>query len=122
MRLKRSDVSSCLAVIYAIGSAPLLADDNFPIAGSYVENQACHRDIAAPRVKITPTMIESNLGRCFILNKRLTGQAIAAQIQCRTAGGEIIVGDVTFTIREDATVAISDQDNVYSAILHKCPD
>jgi len=36
--------------------------------------------------------------------------------------GDVIVGDVTFTIRDNKTVVISDQDNVYSAILHRCPD
>ena len=108
-------------LITAVISAPLQADDAFPITGIYVENRSCNGNPEGPRVKISPDAIESDAGKCIILSRRRNGRSIAAQVQCRTGSGEIIVGDVTFTMRDDQTVAISDQDNVYSAVLFKCP-
>ena len=32
-----------------------------------------------------------------------------------------MLGDVTFTMRDDKTVDFSDQDQTYNAVLYKCP-
>jgi hypothetical protein len=114
-----------LAVLLAIpgmAAVPASAEDDFPITGTYVENQECSPNAAVPRVKITRKEIHSGFGICTILNQSREGSQIAAQIQCQGAGGNVILGDVTFTIHDDKTVEFEDQDHVYSAVLHRCPD
>jgi hypothetical protein len=101
------------------------ADDGFPLIGTYLQDQTCKgdgSDSAAQRVKIMRDKIESNFGLCSILDHSRNGNTIAAHISCPSASGTPIMGDVTFTIRDDKTVAFADQDNVYSAVLHKCPE
>jgi hypothetical protein len=104
-------------------AAPTLAGDDFPITGAYMQNRPCKGDGSDPadaRVKITPTQIESNVGLCTILDSKRDGDNIAANVECQI-GGSPLIGDVTFTLRDDKTLDFVDRDNNYKAVLHRCP-
>lgn len=105
-------------------SAPALADDDFPIAGTYTKDQACTPDAAKRedlRVKITRKMIESNMGICTILNHSRNGNAFAVHVDCKMPGDQIFLGDVTFTMRNATILDFDDQDHTSPAVLYRCP-
>jgi hypothetical protein len=106
-------------------AAPVHAEDDFPIVGTYTENQACKADGADPgvsRVKITSRNIDSVFGLCTILSKKREGATYMVHVECKGPGGSQMLGDVNFTPREDKTIDFSDQDQTYKAILYRCPD
>jgi len=104
---------------------PLHADDDFPIVGTYTENQACKPadpDSSVSRVKITLHDIESVFGLCTILSKKREGATYVVHVECESPSGSQMLGDVNFTPREDKTIDFSDQDQTYKAVLYRCPD
>jgi hypothetical protein len=104
---------------------PLHADDDFPIVGTYTENQACKPadpDSSVSRVKITLHDIESVFGLCTILSKKREGATYVVHVECKSPSGSQMLGDVNFTPREDKTIDFSDQDQTYKAVLYRCPD
>ena len=101
------------------------AEDDFPIVGTYTENQACKTDGSDPggsRVKITARDIDSEFGLCIILNRKREGTTYVVHVECKGPGGSQMLGDVNFPPREDRTIDFSDQDQTYKAVLHRCPD
>ena len=70
----------------------------------------------------TRNAIESNMEYCTILNVKRDHQIIAAQVQCRIPGGQMILGDIIFRLRDDGAIDFEDQDNTSSAVLHKCAE
>jgi hypothetical protein len=106
-------------------ATPVHAEDDFPIVGTYTENQTCKVDGADPgvsRVKITSRDIDSVFGLCTILNKKREGATYMVHVECKGPGGSQMLGDVNFTPRADRTIDFSDQDQTYKAILYRCPD
>jgi hypothetical protein len=98
--------------------------DEFPLVGTYTENQPCKADgsdAGVSRVKITPSEIDSVFGLCTILENKREGNTFAIHVECKGPGGSQMLGDVNFTVREDKTIDFSDQDQTYKAVLHKCP-
>jgi hypothetical protein len=55
------------------------------------------------------------------MKKELTGKTLAAQMSCNGPGGNILLGDVRFTIRDEKTIDFVDQDNTYKSVLYRCP-
>ncbi len=110
--------------VAATSSTQAPAQDDFPIIGTYTENQACvGADASVLRVKITARHIDSPIfGLCSILGKKRDSDKIAVHIECMGPGGATMLGDVTFVIKTDGTLDFADQDNTYKAVLHKCPD
>jgi len=103
-------------------ATPVLGEDDFPLVGTYTENQACAgADATVSRVKITLKDIDSVFGLCTILDKKREGNTFAVHVDCKGAGGATMLGDVTFTVRDDKTIDFADQDQTYKAVLHKCP-
>jgi hypothetical protein len=106
-----------------LANLPVLAKDDFPIAGTYLRDMVCvgngsqRPDLL---VTITSKRIESTLANCNILNHRRNGKAISAHVECKMPGNQLILGDVTFTIRDDKTVEFEDQDHTSDATLHRC--
>ena len=101
------------------------AEDDFPIVGTYTENQTCKPDGAdsgVSRVKITSRDIDSVFGLCTILSKKREGATYMVHVECKGPGGSQMLGDVNFTPRADKTLDFSDQDQTYKAILYRCPD
>ncbi len=106
-------------------ATPVHAEDDFPIVGTYTENQACKAegaDAGVSRVKITSRDIDSVFGLCTILSKKREGATYMVHVECRGPGGSQMLGDVNFTPRADRTIDFSDQDQTYKAILYRCPD
>jgi hypothetical protein len=113
-----------VAALAAVASTTLLAEDDFPIVGTYTENVPCvGADASAVRVKITVRDIDSPiLGLCTILEKKREGDKFSVHVECKGPGGATMLGDVNFTMRSDKTLDFADQDNTYKAVLHKCPE
>ena len=106
-------------------ATPVHAEDDFPIVGTYTENQVCKvdgPDAGVSRVKITSRDIDSVFGLCTILNKKREGATYMVHVECKGPGGSQMLGDVNFTPRADRTIDFSDQDQTYKAILYRCPD
>ena len=102
---------------------PALGDDDFPIVGTYTKDEVCKGDAARRAdilVKITRQNIESSMGSCVILNKRRDGRAFQLQLECKMPGDLTIMGDATFTQRDDNALDFDDQDHTSPAVLHKC--
>jgi hypothetical protein len=104
---------------------PALGDDDFPIAGTYMRDVICtgngsHRPDLL--VTITQKRIESPMGSCNILSRKRVGKAISAHVECKIPGDQLILGDVTFTIRDEKTLDFEDQDHTSDATLHRCAD
>lgn len=112
-------------VALAALATPVRAEDDFPIVGTYTENQACKpdgTDSGVSRVKITSRDIDSVFGLCTILSKKREGATYMVHVECKGPGGSQMLGDVNFTPRADKTIDFSDQDQTYKAILYRCPD
>jgi hypothetical protein len=113
-----------VVALAAVGTAAP-GEEDFPLVGTYTENQICKgdgSDSGVSRVKITPEDIDSVFGLCTILNKKREGVTFAVHVECKGPGGSQMVGDVNFTLRDDKTIDFSDQDQTYKAVLHRCPD
>ena len=119
-------VAGVLSIVAIASLAmPVLAEDDFPIVGTYTENQPCKGDASDPnasRVKISPRDIDSVFGLCTIVNRTRDGNTFAVHVECKGPGGSQMLGDINFTLRADTTIDFSDQDKTYKAVLHKCPD
>ena len=118
-------VLSIVALAMLGATSTAIGEDDFPLVGTYTENQACKGDASdagVAKVKITPRDIDSAFGLCTILDRKRDGSTFAIHVECKGPGGSQMVGDVSFTVREDKTVAFSDQDQTYKAVLHKCPE
>jgi hypothetical protein len=105
-------------------SGPVLAADDVSIVGVYVQNMACKgdgTDPAAKVVSITETDVHSSFGTCKFVRKEHDGNTLAAQMSCDGPGGNILLGDVRFTVRDDKNIDFVDQDNTYKSVLYKCP-
>ena len=104
---------------------PAAGEDDFPIVGTYTRDVQC-RSTGAARpdllVKITRREIASNLGICEILNRKRSGKVFSIHVGCKAPGDQLILGDVTFTIRDEKTLDFEDQDHTSDAVLHKCVD
>jgi hypothetical protein len=110
-------------VALATVAAPVQGEDDFPLVGTYTENQACAgADATVSRVKITLKDIDSVFGLCTILDKKREGNTFAIHVECKGPGGSQMLGDINFTLREDKTIDFSDQDQTYKAVLFRCPD
>jgi hypothetical protein len=101
------------------------ADDDFPLAGTYTKDARCGGETAQRedlRVKITENKIESNMGVCTILHRKRDGRTVEAQIECKVPGDQLILGDVTFTLRDDKAIVFDDQDHTSPAVLYRCSE
>ncbi|MCC6890778.1 MAG: hypothetical protein IT536_19810 [Hyphomicrobiales bacterium] len=122
--MTRMAAATLLALtVYALPDAAT-ADDEFPIVGTYLRDMACtgsgaHRPDLL--VTITERRIESPMGVCNILSRKRVGRAISAHVECKVGGDQTVLGDVTFTIRDDKTIDFEDQDHTSDATLHRCP-
>ena len=114
-----------LAVILVAAATALQAEEDFAIAGTYTENQVCTGDGSGSnvsRVKISAKEIESSVfGLCTIRDRKREGNKFSVHVECKGPGGAVMLGEVSFTIRDINTLDFADQDNTYKAVLHKCP-
>ena len=123
--MRKIVLSGPVALALLAATAPALGEDDFPIAGTYMQNEKCKgdgSDRADLKVKITRKEIESNMSSCAILHVKRDGKSIAAHLECKIPGGQIILGDIMFTLRDDSTLDFEDQDHTSSAVLYKCAE
>jgi len=114
-----------LAVVAVMGLIGAVAqgEEGFSISGTYTKDASCQGEAAKRddlRVRITENRIESSMGVCTILHRRRDGRTVAAQIECKVPGDQVIVGDVTFTLRDDNAIDFDDQDHTSPAVLYRC--
>jgi len=123
--LKSLSVAIGILALALLPATQLRGEDEFAIVGTYTENQACKNDASdanASRVKISQKEIESSVfGVCTILDRKREGNKISVHVECKGPGGSVMLGEVSFTIRDATTLDFADQDNTYKAILYKCP-
>lgn len=109
----------------AVAATQVRSEDDFGIIGTYTENQVCKNDASdanASRVKISQEEIESSVfGLCTIRDRKREGNKISVHVECKGPGGSVMLGEVSFTIRDANTLDFADQDNTYKAVLYKCP-
>jgi hypothetical protein len=115
---------ACASLIFlSIVAAPVVGGELMPLAGSYFRDIPCKGDGSERPdllVKITKNRIESEMAACDILNWGRDGKTILAHVECKVAGGQPLLGDVTFTFRDDGSLDFKDQDHTSDAILHRC--
>jgi len=107
-----------------IASCPALAGDQFSIAGTYVQNAACKGDGSDPAkmlVRISENDVHSSFGVCTFVRKEYEGNLLKAQMSCNGPGGNMLLGDVRFSLRADKNIDFVDQDHTYNVVLHRCP-
>lgn len=106
----------------AVVAASISSADDFPLVGTYTENEPCEgAGASVSRVKISPTEIDSAFGLCSILDFKHDGKTFRVHVECKGAGGSQMLGDVSFTRRNDKILDFSDQDQTYKTVLYKCP-
>jgi hypothetical protein len=114
-----------LLIVALTASLPARGGEELAIVGTYTKDEVC-RGSAAKRkdllVRITDKEIVSDLGTCTILHRNRNGKTIAMQLECKVPGDQLILGDVTFTIRDEHTLDFDDQDHTSPAVLHRCRD
>jgi hypothetical protein len=112
-----------IAVLFV--NQAVLGEDDFPIVGTYMRDIACTGNGSQRPdllVTITPKRIESPMGSCSILSRKRSGKAISAHVECKVPGDQLILGDVTFTIRDEKTLDFEDQDHTSDATLYRCSE
>ena len=112
------------AIAIAFASCPVLAGDEFSIAGTYVQNAACKGDGSDPAkmvVRISDNDVHSSFGLCTFMRKEFEGNSLKAQMSCNGPAGNMLLGDVRFTVRADKNIDFVDQDHTYNVVLYRCP-
>jgi hypothetical protein len=112
-----------VVAVMALISAVAQGEEGFSISGTYTKDASCQGEAAKRddlRVRITENRIESSMGVCTILHRKRDGRTVAAQIECKVPGDQVILGDVTFTLRDDNAIDFDDQDHTSPAVLYRC--
>lgn len=114
-----------LAILAAvlILSQPAFPGDEIQIEGTYRQEAPCHGDGSDPSllmVTITADGIKHGGGECSLSDKRYADKKLTVHATCKFPAGIVMGSDITFTLRDDNTLAIEDQDKTFSAVLHKC--
>jgi len=115
---------AALVMIVTLASCPALAGGEFSIAGTYVQNTACKGDGSDPAkmlVRIGENDVHSSFGVCTFVRKEYEGNLLKAQMSCNGPAGNMLLGDVRFTLRADKNIDFVDQDHTYNVVLHRCP-
>jgi hypothetical protein len=119
-------VSSVLGLVAALLVAEAAqAANEFPLAGTYMQNRVCRGDGKDPRamkVTITDADITYSGGVCSISDKRVQSGEVQLRATCKQRNGNVLSGDVKFTMNDGQTVEMIDQDKNYKAVLHRCPE
>ncbi len=105
-------------------SSSVLAADDFPIAGTYTQDEACKGDGSDPAyllVKITPKDISYASGVCSIDHAQQEAKKTVLRVTCKFLSGAVMGSDISFTARDGTTLDMAQQDGSYTAVLHRCP-
>jgi hypothetical protein len=100
------------------------AQGTFPLEGTFTQNEVCKGDGSQQqylRVKITPQDVSYAGGVCTIDMKQLDGNVMAMRVTCKFTSGAVMASSISFTMKDDNTFDMAQQDGTYRAVLHRCP-
>jgi len=113
---------ACTALVVAVSTAN--AEDSFWLSGNYTQNVPCKgdgSDPAAAKVQISAQEIDSKVGVCTFLDTKIEAKSVVAHVECKFPAGPLM-GDITFTMKPNNTVAFVDSNKTYTATLYRCPE
>jgi hypothetical protein len=99
------------------------AEDGFWLSGTYTQNIPCKGDGSDPpeaKVQISAQEIDSKVGVCTFLDTKVDAKSVVAHVECKFPAGPLM-GDITFTLKANHTVAFIDSNKTYTATLYRCP-
>ena len=102
-------------------AAKLLSSDHW-LLGEFTQNTPCKGDGSDPlelRARISADQIESKAGVCEFLDTQSETNRLKAHALCQFPAGPLI-GDFTFTRKNNGTIDFVDRDGTYTAILYRC--
>ena len=100
------------------------ADGDFPIEGTYTQNELCRGDGSQQqflRVKVTAQDVSYSGGICSIDSKQQDGDSLAMRVTCKFSSGAVMASAVTFTKKDNNTFDMAQNEGTYKAVLHRCP-
>jgi hypothetical protein len=100
-----------------------LAQGGFPLEGIFTQNEVCRGDGSQQqflRVKITPNDVSYSGGVCTIDTKQLDGNIMAMRVTCKFTSGAVMASSISFTMKDNDTFDMAQQDGTYRAVLHRC--
>ena len=100
-----------------------LSDNDHWLFGEFTQNVPCKgdgSDLVELKVRISANQIESKIGLCKLLSVTPETGRLNANMECQFPAGPLI-GEVTFTLRTNGSIAVVDRDGNYSAELYRCP-
>ncbi len=100
------------------------AEGEFPLEGVFTQNEVCRGDGSQQqflRVKITPQDVSYSGGVCSIDTRQLEGKNLAMRVTCKFTSGAVMTSAITFTMKDNNTFDMAQQDGTYKAVLHRCP-
>ena len=112
----------CTALVAAISGAK--AEDNFWLRGNYTQNVPCKgdgTDRPEAKVRISDQEIESKVGVCTFLDRKVNSKSVVGHVECKFPAGPLM-GDVTFILKPNNTVGFVDSNRTYTATLYRCPN
>jgi hypothetical protein len=125
--IRISQATSIILVLANTNDAPaaskLLSSDHW-LLGEFTQNAPCKGDASDPaelRARISTDQIESKAGVCKFLDTQPEANRLKAHALCQFPAGPLI-GDFTFTRKDNGTIDFVDRDGTYTAILHRCSE
>lgn len=112
-----------VAVLFAHLVGVSHAAGNLNLEGVYTENKPCDAKRAntkVPRVVIRPSEILHAGGICSIDSRRQEQKDLVMQVTCKFRSGAVMVAEIAFWRRDDATLGMEQRDGNYKAVLYKC--
>ena len=100
------------------------AEGEFPLEGIFTQNEPCRGDGSQQqflRVKITPQDVSYSGGVCSIDTRQLEGKNLAMRVTCKFTSGAVMASAISFTMKDNNTFDMAQQDGTYRAVLHRCP-
>jgi hypothetical protein len=128
-RIGNNWIGSKRTIAVAAGLAAFLtcasAEGDFPIEGTYTQNEICRGDGSKQEfalVKVTAKDVSYSGGVCSIDSKQQDGDSLAMRVTCKfSASGAVMASGVTFTKKDNNTFDMAQQEGTYRAVLHRCP-
>jgi hypothetical protein len=108
----------------ALVSSAALAVEGLQITGTYMQNRPCHGDGTDAKpllVTIGEDAIEYRGGTCTLTDKQQDGNKVSMRATCKSRTGTVLSGDISFTLRDDKSLEMIDQDKAYRTVLNRCP-
>jgi hypothetical protein len=105
----------------APAGSELLRSDHW-LLGEFTQNVPCKGDNSDPaelKARISTDQLESKAGVCKFLDAHPESNRLKAHALCQFPAGPLI-GDFTFTRKNNGTIDFVDRDGTYAAILYRC--